>query len=54
MPSLLLYEASLCLSWSCELPLQIVVPLQLADVLKAYTKEIIRRQPEDLLDFSAK
>eukprot|EP00798_Chlamydomonas_sp_ICE-L_P023601 gene23601-9130_t len=33
---------------------QIAVPVDLADVLKAYTKEVIRRQPEDLVDFSAK
>ena len=32
---------------------QIVIPPDLADILKAYTKEIIRRQPEDLLEFSA-
>lgn len=34
--------------------LQIVVPADLADVLKAYTKEVIRRQPENLIEFSAK
>jgi hypothetical protein len=33
---------------------QIVVPVDLADILKAYTKEVIRRQPADLLEFSAK
>mmetsp|Transcript_16155 Transcript_16155/g.34985 ORF Transcript_16155/g.34985 Transcript_16155/m.34985 type:complete len:201 (-) Transcript_16155:333-935(-) len=33
---------------------QIVVPADLADILKAYTKEVIRRQPEDILEFSAK
>lgn len=33
---------------------QIVVPADLADILKAYTKEVIRRQPADLLEFSAK
>uniref|UniRef100_A0A7S0RQE9 RIIa domain-containing protein n=1 Tax=Chlamydomonas leiostraca TaxID=1034604 RepID=A0A7S0RQE9_9CHLO len=33
---------------------QIVVPVDLADVLKAYTKEVIRRQPENLIEFSAK
>ena len=27
---------------------QIRVPPDLADILKAYTKEVIRRQPEDL------
>jgi len=32
---------------------QIVVPPDLADILKAYTKEVVRRQPEDLLEFSA-
>eukprot|EP00951_Prasinocladus_malaysianus_P001337 scaffold9149_cov54-Prasinocladus_malaysianus.AAC.1 len=32
---------------------QIVVPPDLADILKAYTKEVIRRQPEDLAEFSA-
>jgi len=32
---------------------QIVVPADLADILKAYTKEVVRRQPEDLLEFSA-
>eukprot|EP00191_Tetraselmis_sp_GSL018_P019578 CAMPEP_0177586524 /NCGR_PEP_ID=MMETSP0419_2-20121207/5123_1 /TAXON_ID=582737 /ORGANISM="Tetraselmis sp., Strain GSL018" /LENGTH=202 /DNA_ID=CAMNT_0019076431 /DNA_START=286 /DNA_END=894 /DNA_ORIENTATION=+ len=32
---------------------QIVIPPDLADILKAYTKEVIRRQPEDLLEFSA-
>lgn len=33
---------------------QIVVPIDLGDILKAYTKEVIRRQPQDLVDFSAK
>eukprot|EP00873_Tetraselmis_striata_P008568 jgi/Tetstr1/428832/TSEL_018819.t1 len=32
---------------------QIVIPHDLADILKAYTKEVIRRQPEDLHEFSA-
>eukprot|EP00892_Ulva_mutabilis_P006553 jgi/Ulvmu1/426/UM001_0433.1 len=32
---------------------QICVPPDLSEVLKAYTKEVIRRQPEDLLEFSA-
>ena len=32
---------------------QIKVPPQLAEVLKDYTKEVIRRQPEDLIEFSA-
>lgn len=33
--------------------MQIRVPAQLDDVLKAYTKEVIRRKPEDLIEFSA-
>uniref|UniRef100_A0A7R9VYB6 RIIa domain-containing protein n=1 Tax=Chlamydomonas euryale TaxID=1486919 RepID=A0A7R9VYB6_9CHLO len=33
---------------------QIVVPVDLADVLKAFTKEVIRRQPADIIDFGAK
>lgn len=33
---------------------QIAIPTDLADILKAYTKEVIRRQPENLVDFSAK
>lgn len=33
--------------------MQIHVPAQLAEVLKDYTKEVIRRQPQNLLDFSA-
>lgn len=33
--------------------LQIRVPPQLAEVLKNFTKEVIRRQPEDLVEFSA-
>ena len=33
---------------------QIVIPIDLGDILKAYTKEVIRRQPGDLVDFSAK
>jgi hypothetical protein len=33
---------------------QIVVPVDLADVLKAFTKEVIRRQPQDLVAFGAK
>ncbi|GFH19557.1 RIIa domain-containing protein, partial [Haematococcus lacustris] len=33
---------------------QIVVSPDLADVLKAYTKEVIRRQPQNLIEFSAK
>lgn len=34
--------------------IQIVVPVDLADVLKAFTKEVIRRQPENLVEFGAK
>lgn len=33
--------------------MQIRVPPQLDDILKAYTKEVIRRKPEDLVEFSA-
>ncbi|GFR50642.1 hypothetical protein Agub_g12890 [Astrephomene gubernaculifera] len=33
---------------------QIVIPHNLADILKAYTKEVIRRQPNDIIAFSAK
>ncbi|KAG2491623.1 hypothetical protein HYH03_009994 [Edaphochlamys debaryana] len=33
---------------------QIVIPHNLADILKAYTKEVIRRQPTDIVAFSAK
>ncbi len=33
--------------------LQIKVPPNLGEVLKAYTKEVIRVQPEDLIAFSA-
>ncbi|GIL66718.1 hypothetical protein Vafri_20205 [Volvox africanus] len=33
---------------------QIVIPHNLADILKAYTKEVIRRQPADIIAFSAK
>jgi hypothetical protein len=32
---------------------QIKVPPQLAEILKDYTKEVIRRQPEDIIEFSA-
>ena len=32
---------------------QISVPPDLADILKAYTKEVVRRQPEDMYEFSA-
>ena len=32
---------------------QIKVPPDLADILKAYTKEVVRRQPEDVYEFSA-
>ena len=37
----------------CDSPVQIRIPPNLADVLKAYTKEIIRQQPDDILAFSA-
>lgn len=33
--------------------MQIRVPPHLAEVLKSFSKEVIRRQPEDLLEFSA-
>jgi hypothetical protein len=33
---------------------QIVVPVDLADILKAYTKEVIRRNPANIVEFSAK
>ena len=33
---------------------QIVVPEELADVLKQYTKAVIRAQPTNILEFSAK
>ena len=51
------------LCWACTIALafdllptvsQIKVPPNLADVLKAYTKEVIRQQPADILQFSAK
>ena len=32
---------------------QIQVPPELAGILKAYTKEVVRRQPEDICRFSA-
>ena len=32
---------------------QIQVPPELAGILKAYTKEVVRRQPEDIHEFSA-
>ncbi|KAK9820442.1 hypothetical protein WJX72_010432 [[Myrmecia] bisecta] len=32
---------------------QIVIPPNLAEVLKAYTKEVVRRQPKDIIEFSA-
>ena len=32
---------------------QIHVPPELAGILKAYTKEVVRRQPEDVYEFSA-
>jgi hypothetical protein len=34
-------------------PPQIHVPADLGDILKAFTKEVIRKQPADLLQFSA-
>jgi hypothetical protein len=34
--------------------LQIVVPADLAGVLKAFTKEVIRSQPSNIIQFSAK
>jgi hypothetical protein len=42
--------------WQLTAPasLQIVVPPDLADVLKAYTKDVIRNQPTDLIAYSAK
>ena len=30
-----------------------MIPADLGDVLKNYTKEVVRRHPEDLLQFSA-
>jgi hypothetical protein len=33
---------------------QIVVPEELADILKQYTKAVIRAQPANILEFSAK
>lgn len=33
---------------------QIVVPEELADILKQYTKSVIRAQPQNILEFSAK
>ena len=38
---------------SCPCLSQIKVPPSLGEVLKAYTKEVIRVQPEDLIAFSA-
>ncbi|KAJ4460317.1 putative radial spoke protein 11 [Paratrimastix pyriformis] len=32
---------------------QIVVPLELPEILKAYTKDVIRKQPTNLIEFSA-
>ena len=32
---------------------QIHVPTDLGDILKAFSKEVIRKQPADLLQFSA-
>jgi hypothetical protein len=44
------------LTASCVLPqiLQIEVHPDLADVLKAYAKAVIRQQPQNLVEFSAK
>ena len=33
---------------------QIVIPPDLGDILKAYAKEVIRNEPEDIYEFSAK
>ena len=33
---------------------QIVIPLDLGDILKAYAKEVIRNELEDIFEFSAK
>jgi hypothetical protein len=33
---------------------QIVIPPDLGDILKAYAKEVIRNEPEDIFEFSAK
>lgn len=38
----------------CPVVSQIKVPPNLADVLKAYTKEVIRQQPANILEFSSK
>ena len=43
-----------CVSYRFLSVSQIVVPVDLADVLKAFTKEIIRRQPENIVEFAAK
>jgi hypothetical protein len=43
-----------CLQLTAPASLQIVVPPDLADVLKAYTKDVIRNQPADLIAYSAK
>ena len=32
---------------------QIVIPPDLGDILKAYAKEVIRNEPEDIFHFSA-
>eukprot|EP00736_Rhodelphis_marinus_P009245 Rmarinus@m.27132 len=46
MPSLLDVEPIYCAE-------QIVVPPELPDIMKAYTKEVIRNQPENIFEFSA-
>ena len=33
---------------------QIVIPPDLGDILKAYAKEVIRNEPDDIFEFSAK
>ena len=33
---------------------QIVIPPDLGDILKAYAKEVIRNEPENIFEFSAK
>jgi hypothetical protein len=43
-----------CLRPAAVQLLQIVVPVDLAGVLKAFTKEVIRSQPNNVVEFSAK
>ena len=33
---------------------QIVIPPDLGDILKAYAKEVIRNEPDDIFEFPAK